>query len=81
MFIYLHSDNNKEIEIMKVNVTVKEILTYQITKEVEMTKKEFKEYLKNNTYNPELEYQVAGFIEDEHWICTESRIDNIEEIK
>ena len=46
MFIYLHSDNNKEIEIMKVNVTVTEILTYQITKEVEMTKKELYAFIR-----------------------------------
>jgi len=65
---------------MKVNVTVTEVITYQITKEVEMTKKEYQQYLKTGKYNIELEHEVSSYIDDEHWVNTESRIDNIKEI-
>lgn len=63
---------------MKVQVTVTEVLTYQITKEVEMTEKEYKEYVKNNKYNKELLNEISSDIDDEHWVLTESFITNME---
>ena len=63
---------------MKVKVTVTQVLTYEITKEVEMTEKEYKQYIKNEKYNKELLHEVGSDIDDQHWINTSEFITNIE---
>jgi hypothetical protein len=66
---------------MKVNVTVVELLRYEITKEVEMSYSEYIKYLKTGKYSNELLYEVSGDIDDIHWTDTEEWIENIEKIK
>ena len=63
---------------MKVQVTVTQVLTYEITKEVEMTEKEYKQYIKNGNYSTELLYEVSSDIDDQHWTNTQEFITNIE---
>lgn len=63
---------------MKVQVTVTQVLTYEITKEVEMTEKEYKQYIKNGNYSKELLYEVSSDIDDQHWTSTQEFITNIE---
>ena len=62
---------------MRVQVTVNQILTYEITKEVEMTEKEYKQYIKNGKYNNELLHEVSSDIDYQHWTSTEEFITNI----
>jgi hypothetical protein len=66
---------------MKVLVSVTEVLTYKIEKEVEMTKKDYLHYVKTGKYNPEIEHQVTSDIDAEHWVETKSWIDDIEEVQ
>ena len=62
---------------MKVQVTVTQVLTYEITKEVEVTEKEYKQYIKNGKYSQELLHEVSSDIDDQDWRNTEEFITNI----
>jgi hypothetical protein len=66
---------------MKVLVSVTEVITYEIQKEIEMTKKEYLNYLKTGKYNPEIEHEVTSDIDAEHWVNTKSWIDDIIEVQ
>ena len=67
---------------MKVSVTLKEVLTYEHTKEVEMTKAEYNHYLKTGKLpektDTSLQHELSGEIDNEHWIETEHYIINVE---
>ena len=62
---------------MKVQITVTQVLTYEITTEVEMTKEEYNKYVKTGKYSNKLMYEVSSEITDEHWTATEEKITNI----
>lgn len=66
---------------MKVNVTVVQVLRYEITKEVEMSYEEYRRYLKTGEYSNELLYEVSGDIDDVHWTNTEEWISDIQSKK
>jgi len=66
---------------MKVNVTVVQILRYEISKEVEMFYEDYRRYLKNGQYRKELLYEVSGDIDDSNWTNTEEWISDIEKVK
>ena len=66
---------------MKVEVTVRQALIYEITKEVEMTKKEYDNYIQKNMYKRSLCIDVAHDIDDRNWIETEEYIINMEKSK
>jgi hypothetical protein len=66
---------------MKVNVTVVQILRYEISKEVEMSYEDYRRYLKNGQYRKELLYEVSGDIDDSNWTNTEEWISDIEKVK
>jgi hypothetical protein len=66
---------------MKVNVSVVQVLRYEITKEVEMSYSEYRRYLKTGEYDDELLYEVSGDIDDIHWVETDGWISDIEKIK
>lgn len=67
---------------MKVQVTLREVLTYEITKEVELTKEEYNTYVKYGKLpikkQTEVEHDLSSDVCDEHWIITEHEIVNIE---
>ncbi len=66
---------------MKVNVSVVQVLRYEITKEVEMSYSEYRRYLKTGEYDDELLYEVSGDIDDIHWVETDEWISDIEKVK
>jgi hypothetical protein len=66
---------------MKVLVSVTEVITYEIQKEIEMTKKEYLNYLKTGKYNPEIEHEITSDIDAEHCVQTKSWIDDIIEVQ
>jgi hypothetical protein len=66
---------------MKVNVSVVQVLRYEITKEVEMSYEDYRRYLKTGKYSNELLYEVSGDIDDIHWVETDEWISDIEKIK
>ena len=66
---------------MKVNVTVVQVLRYEITKEVEMSYEDYRKYLKAGKYSKELLYEVSGDIDDNHWTNTEEWISDIQSKK
>jgi|LakMenEpi03Aug12_release.lakeMendotaPanAssembly.Ray.scaffolds.fasta_scaffold3518731_1 hypothetical protein len=66
---------------MKVNVSVVQVLRYEITKEVEMSYEDYRRYLKTGKYSNELLYEVSGDIDDIHWVETEDWISDIEKVK
>ena len=67
---------------MKVSVTLTETLTYEITKEVEISKKDFQFYLKNGKLpNNNIEWELSSDLEDEHHTETQHFITNIQELK
>jgi hypothetical protein len=61
---------------MKVSVTLTEVMTYEITKEVEISKEEYKYYLKNGHLPFDAEFDVksdlSSDIDDEHWVGGEN---------
>jgi len=66
---------------MKVQVTLTETLTYEITKEVEISKKDYKYYLKNgNLPTKDLEWELSGEMDDEDHISTEHYISDLQAI-
>lgn len=69
---------------MKVSVTLREVLTYEITQEFELTKAEYNAYI--NTGNlpikkdNEIQNELSGSIDDINWVLTEHEIIDIEKI-
>jgi len=67
---------------MKVAITLTEILTYEITKEVELTSTEYATYIKTGnlpTQNDiELQHELSSEVEDFHHTSTEHYISNIQ---
>ena len=57
---------------MKVQITYTEVITREQVIEVEMTKKEYKEYLKMSEYEKEQKYNLCASTCDEHHVSTES---------
>lgn len=53
---------------MKVQITYTEVVTRQQVVEVEMTKKEYQEYLKMSEFNKEQKYDLCASTCDEHQI-------------
>ena len=67
---------------MKVSVTLTEVVTYEITKEVEISKEEYKYYLKNGVLpTKDVEWDLSSDVDDEHHILTEHYITDIEKVK
>ena len=67
---------------MKVSVTLTEVLTYEITKEVEISKEDYKYYLKNGVLpTKDVEHDLSSDVDDEHHILTEHYITDIEKVK
>jgi ribosomal protein S16 len=67
---------------MKVSVTLTETLTYEITKEVEISKEDYKYYLKNGVLpTNDVEHDLSSDVDDEHHILTEHYITDIEKVK
>jgi len=67
---------------MKVAVTLTETLTYEITKEVEISAKDYNYYLKNGHLPTEdVEWELSSDIEAEHHTATEHYITGIEKVK
>ena len=56
---------------MKVLITYTEKITRELVKEVEMTKKEYNEYLKMSTFDQEQKYSLCAECSDEHFIHLE----------
>ena len=66
---------------MKVSVTLKEVVTYEITKEVELSPTEYAIYIKTGKLpykkDTELNHDLSSEVDDEHWIETEHYITDI----
>ena len=67
---------------MKVSVTLTEVLTYKITKEVEMSSTDYATYMRtgklpSNT-DTNLQHDLSSEVNYEHWIETEHYIDYVE---
>jgi len=58
---------------MKVLITYRELQWFENSIEVEMTKKEYKEYLKKSLFEQEQEFQFTGStsVENGNWVATE----------
>jgi hypothetical protein len=56
---------------MKVLITYTERMTRELHKEVEMTKKEYDEYLKMSTHDKEQKYLLCSQCDDEHFLDLE----------
>ncbi len=56
---------------MKVLITYTERVTRELKKEVEMTKKEYNEYLKMSMFDQEQKYSLCAECSDEHFIHLE----------
>ena len=66
---------------MKVSVTLTEVLTYKITKEVEMSSTDYATYIRtgklpSNT-ETNLQHDLSSEVDDEHWVETEHCITDI----
>ena len=70
---------------MKVSVTLREQLTYEITQEFELTQSEYNTYLKTGRLplnkHKDIEHELSSNVDDSHWIITEHEISNIEMLK
>ena len=53
---------------MKVQITYREVITREQVIEVEMTKKEYQEYLKMSEFDKEQKYDLCASTSDEHQI-------------
>ena len=56
---------------MKVLITYTERVTRELKKEVEMTKKEYNEYLKMSFHEQEQKYDLCSQCSDEHFTSLE----------
>jgi hypothetical protein len=52
---------------MKILITYTERVTRELVREVEMTKKEYNEYLKMSTFDQEQKYSLCAECSDEHF--------------
>jgi len=75
--IYLYS-TNKQIEIMKVAITYKEVQYFERTVEVEMTKREYNAYIKLSKWEQDQKYDLCSDTSVEHWVATETLSINAE---
>lgn len=57
---------------MKIQITYTEIIYREQVKEVEMTKKEYKEYLKMSEFEKEQKYDLCASTSDIHHTATEA---------
>jgi hypothetical protein len=55
---------------MKVQIVYTETITREMTKEVEMTASEYKEFLKMSKYEKDRKYDFCGECSDEHHLDT-----------
>jgi hypothetical protein len=55
---------------MKVQIVYTETITREMTKEIEMTKAEYKEFLKMNKFEQDRKYDFCGECSDEHHLDT-----------
>lgn len=66
---------------MTVSVTLKEVVTYEITKEVELSSTEYATYIKTGKLpykkDTELTHDLSSEVDDEHWTETEHYITDI----
>ena len=66
---------------MKVLVTLTEVVTYEITKEVEISKEDYATYIKTgklpNKKNTELNHDLSSDIDSEHWVSTQHEITEV----
>ena len=66
---------------MKVTITHAEIQYYSITRDVEMTEKEYAHYLKTGKVNDELLNDMSSSIDDTHWDCMQMLSPEVEIIE
>ncbi len=57
---------------MKIQITYTEVVTREQVIEVEMTKKEYQEYLKMSEFDKEQKYDLCASTSDMHHVSTES---------
>ncbi len=66
---------------MKVSVTLKEIVTYEITKEVELSATDYATYIRTGNLpskkDVELNHELSSEVDDIHWKTTEHYITDI----
>lgn len=66
---------------MTVSVTLKEVVTYEITKEVELSSTEYATYIKTGKLpykkDTELNHDLSSDVEDTHWTETQHYITDI----
>jgi hypothetical protein len=72
---------NKQIEIMKVQITYTEVQTFKNTIEVEMTEKQYKEYLKKSLFEQEQEFDFTANTDETQHYSTEVQSIDLEIIK
>ena len=67
---------------MKLSITLTETITYEITKDVELTNTEYATYIKTGKLpykkDVELQHELSSDVDDQHHIQTEHYISNIE---
>ena len=56
---------------MKVSITQLEVQYYEITKEIELTKKEYTQYLKNGIIPQGIKNDLCSETGIEHWVETQ----------
>ena len=66
---------------MKVKITHTEIQYYAISRDVEMTEKEYAHYLKTGEVNEELLHDMSSSIDDTNWDCVQSLNPTVEIIE
>jgi hypothetical protein len=66
---------------MKVLITYTERITRVLEKEVEMTKEEYKKYLKMSTFEQDEKYDLCSSCDDEHFQNLEILSINTEIVK
>jgi len=66
---------------MKVQITYTEVQTFKNTIEVEMTKKEYKAYLKKSLFNKEQQFDFTANTDEQHHYSTEVQSIDLEIIK
>ncbi|MDB4246013.1 hypothetical protein N9824_00550 [bacterium] len=69
---------------MKVSITLTEVITYEITKELDLTSTEYATYIKTGKLpskkDTELQHELSSEVDDIHHVETEHRISNIDKI-
>ena len=69
---------------MKVSVTLQQVMTYEITKEFDLTPTEYATYIKTGSLpikkDIELTQELSSDIDDVNWETTENEIVNVDKI-